>query len=128
MLGKLREKFKKQEDRWIHIHSREDLEEAWDRSHEKPVALLKHSTRCATSSMAKGRLEREADKLTPHADLFLLDVVRHRDLAREIAKTTGIEHESPQLLILKEGAVISNCSHNQISHDVAIEALEQATS
>jgi bacillithiol system protein YtxJ len=82
-------------------------------SNEKPVAIFKHSTRCSVSRMALKRFENEfnsSDKVTP----YFLDLIAHRDISNEIASRFGVMHQSPQLILIKEGKAIYNVSHSDI--------------
>jgi bacillithiol system protein YtxJ len=77
----------------------------------RQFAIFKHSTRCAVSSMAKSRVEREWNFDMP---IYYLDLIRHRDVSDLIADTTHIEHESPQLIVFKDGQAVYHASHNGI--------------
>jgi bacillithiol system protein YtxJ len=82
-------------------------------SNEKPVAIFKHSTRCSVSRMALKQFENEfnsSDKVTP----YFLDLIAHRDISNAIAHQFGVTHESPQLLLIKDGKAIYNVSHSDI--------------
>jgi bacillithiol system protein YtxJ len=82
-------------------------------SNEKPVAIFKHSTRCSVSRMALKQFENEfnsSDKVTP----YFLDLIAHRDISNEIANRFGVTHQSPQLILIKEGKAIYNVSHSDI--------------
>ena len=91
------------------------------KSVEKPQAIFKHSTRCSISSMAKSRLER-ADP-AENVDFHFLDLIKHRMLSGQIADEFSVEHESPQILLIKNGDCIYDESHTGISME---EIAEQA--
>jgi bacillithiol system protein YtxJ len=78
---------------------------------EKGIAIFKHSTRCSISSMAKNRL----DKAQSNIPVYYLDLIQFRAVSNEIASRYGIEHESPQLIIIKDGKAIEYSSHNMVS-------------
>ena len=99
---------------WIQLSTENTLDEIIELSFQKPVILFKHSTRCSISSMALSRFEREWD-LSQHVELFYLDLIAFRELSNEIARVLNVEHQSPQVLLLKNGGVIYNASHNGIS-------------
>lgn len=86
-------------------------------SFEKPAVIFKHSTRCSISRMALKQFEREYDLDDEQMDLYFLDLLAHRPLSNEIAERFGIQHESPQLLIIKEGKVVNHTSHSGIQAD-----------
>jgi bacillithiol system protein YtxJ len=82
-------------------------------SNEKPVAIFKHSTRCSVSRMALKQFENEfnsADKVTP----YFLDLIAYRDISNAIADQFGVVHQSPQLIVIKDGKAIYNVSHSDI--------------
>lgn len=99
---------------WHELISTEQLDQLIEDSYQHPVAIFKHSTRCPTSSMAKSRLER--DWLFPEDSfpIFHLDLIRFRQVSNAIAEKTSVEHQSPQLIILKEGKVVYDASHHMI--------------
>ena len=89
-----------------------DLERAIQRSHEQPVMLFKHSTRCPVSSMAKRLTEQRWDH--PGIAPFMLDLIAHRDVSNAIAQELGVDHESPQMLLVKNGMATQVMSHSGI--------------
>jgi len=80
--------------------------------------IFKHSTRCAISSTALSRLERnwKDEEVTP-LKMYYLDLLSHRNVSQHIAESFDVEHESPQLLIVKEGNPILVRSHLAIAYD-----------
>jgi len=92
---------------WTTIHTREELQNVLGQSRETPVLLFKHSTRCAISSMAFDRLDRYwDDDEMKQTNAYLVDVVHDRPLSNWIAEHFGIRHESPQILLIRNGKVI----------------------
>ncbi len=79
------------------------------------VVLMKHSTRCSISSMALNRLERSWNLPSEKAPVYLLDLLQFRSLSDKLAEMYGVRHESPQVLIIKDGKCIYNASHSNIS-------------
>jgi bacillithiol system protein YtxJ len=98
---------------WNELTDLGQLNEIIAISNEKPVAIFKHSTRCSVSRMALKQFENEfnsSDKVTP----YFLDLIAHRDISNEIANRFGVTHQSPQLILIKEGKAIYNVSHSDI--------------
>lgn len=93
-----------------------------DDSFEQPQVIFKHSTRCGVSSGALSRLNRNDDP--GGADLYLLDLVRYREISNAIAAQYGVTHESPQLLLVSLGKVVYHKSHSSISFDQLEERLQ----
>lgn len=78
-------------------------------------AIFKHSTRCSISSVAKRRLEKDWSKFNEAIPIFYLDLIQYRDLSNEVASYFEVHHESPQLILVKNGKAIYNTSHLSIS-------------
>lgn len=98
---------------WIELTDLGQLNEISSISAEKPVAIFKHSTRCSISRMALKQFENEfdsSDKIT----LYFLDLIAHRAISNEIANRFGITHQSPQLILIKDGKAIYDVSHSDI--------------
>lgn len=100
---------------WQELTSLAQWAEVLQQSWQTPVAVFKHSTRCSISSMAKSRLERDWQGNEPNFPVYYLDLIRYRDVSNAIAQDTGIEHQSPQLIVIKNGEATYNDSHNTIS-------------
>lgn len=86
-----------------------------EQSAVKAVVLFKHSTRCGTSSMALGRLERSWKLPDKEVPTYFLDLLKFREVSNKIATIYGIPHESPQILVIKNGKCIYASSHSEIS-------------
>jgi bacillithiol system protein YtxJ len=98
---------------WNELTDLGQLNEIIALSNEKPVAIFKHSTRCSVSRMALKQFENEfnySDKVTP----YFLDLIEYRAISNEIASRFGVTHQSPQLILVKEGKAIYNVSHSDI--------------
>jgi bacillithiol system protein YtxJ len=85
--------------------------------------IFKHSTRCSISMMAKRRFELDWDKLPADMPLYFLDLIKHRELSNQVAQSFQVHHESPQMLLIKDGECILDQSHGGISVDETLEAL-----
>ncbi|MBT9395447.1 bacillithiol system redox-active protein YtxJ [Hymenobacter sp. NST-14] len=84
-------------------------------SYEQPVLIFKHSTTCSISAMAKGKVERQwADAGLDDAKIYYLDLLRFRPISQEIAQKFSIQHESPQLLLIRNGECSYDASHTGI--------------
>jgi bacillithiol system protein YtxJ len=92
------------------------LEELFARSHEEPVLLFKHSNSCPISARAYRQME---EVKTP---ISIVVVQQSRDLSREVEQRTGVRHETPQALLIRNGRAVWNASH----FDVTADAVEQA--
>lgn len=104
---------KEQNINWVKFTNAEQLKEFIQESNEQPVMFFKHSIRCSISSMALNRVESDWDleDVTP----VYLDLINFRNLSNLLAETFEVEHQSPQVILVKDGKSIYNASHNQIS-------------
>ncbi|SHM64041.1 bacillithiol system redox-active protein YtxJ [Flavobacterium xanthum] len=99
---------------WKELTDLGQLNEISAISNEKAVAIFKHSTRCSVSRMALKQFEKEfdlSDKVTP----YFLDLIAYRDISNEISSRFGVTHQSPQLLLIKDGKAIYTVSHSDIN-------------
>ena len=101
---------------WIELNNENGLDHLIKSSFDKKVLLFKHSTRCSISSMAKNRIE-SVKELREIEGCFLLDLIKHRDISNEIASKFNVIHESPQVLVIKDGVCVKDLSHSNISWD-----------
>jgi len=98
---------------WIPLQNLGQLNEIMTVSNERPVVIFKHSTRCSVSRMVLKQFENEYD-LNDTVDAYFLDLLEHRDISNEIASRFGVHHQSPQLLLIKEGKSVYDVSHSDI--------------
>ena len=98
---------------WKNLTDLGQLNEIMQLSHEKPVLIFKHSTRCSISRFALKQFENEFD-LEGIVDAYFLDLIEHRAVSNEIASRFGVYHQSPQLLLIKDGKSVYDVSHGDI--------------
>ncbi|MEH6705479.1 MAG: bacillithiol system redox-active protein YtxJ [Galbibacter orientalis] len=99
---------------WNALNDVSQFEKIKEESKSICVVVFKHSTRCGISRFALNNFEATYKIPTDDAKLYFLDILNHRDVSNAIAKEFGVIHESPQLLIIKNGKVVYNESHGQI--------------
>ena len=98
---------------WIPLTSMEQLAELTEQSSVKPVFIFKHSTRCGISRSVLKQFENEYDIDTEVA-AYYLDLLEYRPISSVIASQFSVEHQSPQLIVLKNGLVVHHASHSDI--------------
>ena len=104
---------------WNPIIDSKQIEAIKAASFTKPQLILKHSTTCSTSKIALPRLER-AD--TPNNIAFYyLDLLNYRNISKEIAEGFDVSHESPQVLLIKNG----NCVYDESHGGIQMEEIEE---
>ncbi|MBS1743256.1 MAG: bacillithiol system redox-active protein YtxJ [Bacteroidetes bacterium] len=106
---------------WNNLTAENQLEEIKSKSVDVPQLIFKHSTRCATSSMAKSRLERAV--APGNIEFYYLDLLKYRNISNKIENDFMVHHESPQVLLIRNGECIYDESHNGISMDEIIQQL-----
>lgn len=82
----------------------------------EPFLVFKHSIRCSISSMVKNRFERDFDCINVQS--YFLDLIKYRSISNQLAVDFNVEHQSPQILLIKNGNCIYHASHNAIDADV----------
>ena len=107
--------------KWNILSAEEQVAEIKKNSETKPQVIFKHSTRCSISSMAKNRLDKSED--ANNADFYYLDLIAHRNISNKVAEEFDIFHESPQVLLIKNGECIYNESHMGISMHEILEQI-----
>lgn len=99
---------------WLALKSVEQIEKIIDSSQSKPNIIFKHSTTCPISSIAKLRLDDHWD-IPEDVDLYYLDLLKYRNISNQIAEQFDTVHESPQILVIKDGRCVYDVSHMDIN-------------
>jgi bacillithiol system protein YtxJ len=112
------------DNNWKKLEDLAEIERIKKESEERTVLIFKHSTRCSISAMAWDRLKRnwkaqDNEKISP----YFLDLIRYREISNKLAKDFDVEHESPQVIIIKNGKSTYDNSHMGIDYN---EILSQA--
>jgi bacillithiol system protein YtxJ len=102
---------------WRKVTDLGQLNEMTELSFEKPVLIFKHSTRCSISRFALKQFENDYDFSNEELQPYFLDLLDYRSVSNEIAARFGVFHQSPQILIIKEGKCVYDESHDSISRD-----------
>lgn len=96
-----------------------ELDELFQLSHSRPVILFKHSSTCPISAAAYQQMSRYGGPVS------LIVVQRARELSRRIESLTGVRHESPQAIILRNGQAVWSASHWSVTADAVTAAMQQ---
>ncbi|SHF71621.1 bacillithiol system redox-active protein YtxJ [Pedobacter caeni] len=101
-----------------------DLAQIGDIQKETGFSLIfKHSTRCSVSMMAKRRFEMDWEAIPEDTSLYFLDLISYRAISAQIAETFQVHHESPQILLIKDGECVLDASHSDISAEEVAEVI-----
>ena len=87
------------------------LDSLFQSSQDHPVIVFKHDPYCSISASAYRQMAQLPDEVA------LVDVAHDRDVARAIAERTGVRHESPQVMVLRDGEAVWDASHFRIKAD-----------
>jgi bacillithiol system protein YtxJ len=102
---------------WRKLTDLGQLNELIELSFEKPVLIFKHSTRCSISRFALKQFESDYDFSNEELQPYFLDLLENRSVSNEVASRFDVFHQSPQILIIKEGQCVYDESHDSISID-----------
>jgi len=109
-------------EKWKLPETEDDVESLL-KSDSGTQVIYKHSYNCAVCIFTKIKVEEVMEKLNEKAAFHFVDVVRNREVSGKIASETGIGHESPQVLVIKNGSVYWHASHSAIDKDQLEEAI-----
>lgn len=98
---------------WKNLTTEAQIDAIVKESHERPVFIFKHSTRCGISSMTLRRFESELEA-TDDYGMYYLDLLAYRPISDKIAERFQVWHQSPQLIVLRNGELVHHSSHNSI--------------
>jgi len=99
---------------WNNLSFLEQLDEIDKESLKIPVAIFKHSTRCGTSRMALRQFESQFSIEDEKVKLYFLDLIAFREVSNEVAIRFQVMHQSPQLLVIRNGNTVHHSSHYSI--------------
>ena len=109
---------------WNKLSTIEELDSIINESTTEPILIFKHSTRCSISATALSRLERNwTDETSQKIKPYYLDLIAFREVSNQIESKFNVEHQSPQILIIKDGKSIFDTSHMGISYQAILENL-----
>lgn len=99
------------------IADAKELDELLARSNEAPVVVFKHSMTCPISSAAYQEM------LKFDGEVALVVVQRAREVSREVEARTGVQHESPQAIVLRNGQAVWSASHWKVTSEAVSRAV-----
>jgi bacillithiol system protein YtxJ len=99
---------------WNYLEDIAELDAIEKESFEKPIAIFKHSTTCGISKMAWNQFQKKYNISQDKMNLYYLDLLANRSVSNEFASRFGVIHQSPQLIVIKDGKAVYNTSHESI--------------
>lgn len=113
---------------WIELKEKNELLNLQEESLTHPettYVIFKHSTRCGTSRMARSQFEREWKSEQP---VYLINVVENREVSNAVETLYHVRHESPQILVIRNGECILHDSHYGINATEVLQLLSATLS
>lgn len=99
---------------WKPLTSEFQLDEIAELSKTKTVLIFKHSTRCGISRVVLNRFESVFETNNNDVVCYYLDLLNYREVSNEVAARFQVIHQSPQLLVIKNGACVAQGSHYEV--------------
>ena len=99
---------------WIPLTNLEQLATIKLESETEFVLIFKHSTRCGNSRMVIKQFENLFTAETKKLKVYYLDLLNHRNISDEIGYSFQVVHQSPQLIVVRNGVTVAHSSHNEI--------------
>ena len=100
---------------WIPLDSVAQLDLIAKKSQSKTQLIFKHSTRCGISRMVINQFIDNYNFTENDFDLYHLDILNNREVSNEVGYTFQVIHESPQILVIRNGVVVAHASHSGIN-------------
>lgn len=102
-----------------------DLDAAIERSSTTAVVIFKHSETCGTSAYAREELQALLEESSLAAQVYVVSVQRNRAISNALSTRFNLRHESPQVLLIRGGALTWHASHHRINSDELTAALRR---
>lgn len=101
--------------KWIPLQSIDQIAAIKEGSKGNAVLIFKHSTRCIVSKMVKKEFEQLFDESTSILKVYYLDLLNYRAISNALSEAFDVEHQSPQLLVIKNESAVFHASHQDIT-------------
>lgn len=107
---------------WQKLNTEAALDHIKEASFNRPQLIFKHSISCGISAHILDGLETATKQLSSSMDLHYLDLINHRNVSNLTASKFGVPHQSPQVILIKDGKVVYNASHFSIDASLILQA------
>ncbi len=105
------------------LHHMDDLDALLGTSAGRPVVLFKHSHTCGVSAEALDELVDHLGRKRSDARYAIVTVQTHRTLSNAVTQRFGVRHETPQVLLIRDGKVVWSATHFRVTADAVDAAL-----
>lgn len=100
---------------WKQLSSKQEFDKLLENSRTKPALVFKHRPSSPESTKVKETLERDWTIDTDLMDLFILDVMKDKEVSYEVTETAGVMNEFPQVLLFADGVTMYDEAHEMIN-------------
>lgn len=100
---------------WIPFNSLDQINIIKELSKSETILIFKHSTRCGISKMVIKRFEKLFEISMSNIKVYYLDLLSYRNISDEVGYIFQVQHQSPQLLIIRNKVVLKHASHYDIT-------------
>ena len=100
---------------WTPLISVEEINTIIEISKNQSILIFKHSTRCGISRMVIKQFESLFNEENKQLKVYYLDLLNFREVSSKLSEVFQVIHQSPQLLVIKNGISVYNESHYEIT-------------
>ena len=100
---------------WKPLNTREEFDRLVKDSKEKPALIFKHRPSSPESTQALQKLESEWSISPENLDLYMLDVMKDKDINEAVTEMAGVINEYPQVLLFADGVTMYDESREMIN-------------
>lgn len=100
---------------WKPLSTKDQFEELLEKSRTKPALVFKHRPSSPESTKVKEALEEDWTIAEDQMDLFIIDVMKDKEVSYEVTETAGVMNEFPQVLLFADGVTMYDEAHEMIN-------------
>ena len=100
---------------WINLTNLDEITDIKTLSISESIFIFKHSTRCGISRMVKKQFEKLLLPNNNNVKVYYLDLLKYRNVSDAVSEVFQVRHQSPQLLIIRNGVAVKHASHYDIT-------------
>lgn len=99
---------------WTPLISVDEINTIKEISKRQAILIFKHSTRCGISRVVIKKFESLFNEENKQLKVYYLDLLNFREVSSKLSEVFQVTHQSPQLLVIKNGISINDESHYEI--------------
>ncbi|WP_462249167.1 monothiol bacilliredoxin BrxC family protein [Ekhidna sp.] len=100
---------------WKSLSTIEEFNRLVERSKDKPALVFKHRPSSPESNMAMETLQRDWTISPENLDLYMIDVMKDKEVTEAVTDMAGVMNEYPQVLLFADGVTMYDESREMIS-------------